>query len=660
MSDRNYWDRLRRQRMSRRSILRSAGKAGVGAAGIALVGCGGDDDDDDQAVAQVTPAEPQAQQQQAAQQAEQTVQEEQAAEQPAPEEQAEPEVVGAIDYPTPPKYSDLDAQRLLTTFHWAQIGPQTRVLGTPRRGGVFSMPAAGFGLASLHPTEEVVGQWPFSYTHNNILGMSFRIEDDPDRVSATSDRGLAESVETIDAATLVANLKPGIVWQDIPPANGEPLTVEDIRATYELLQTSPFHAINFADLVSIEDSGGGSVTFKSSAPAVQLLGQLRNPSFAVINKKQIDEGTESLQNKAIGTGAYEQANFEPEVVRAFRKSNNSWDTEGGQQLPFLDGVALTIIRDPVAAVAAFRDRQIDYYRPVSVEEFTRLESEEDIWAQAGVGCGCRSPRMAYSLRDPLFQDQRVRQAFSMAVDRQTIIDVIFGGAATARSWLPWFMRELPWPETFEEMGPNFAFDPSAARQLLEAAVPGGISTTLKFSGEVNPSTGRAAGGDPFVEVVQQNLEDVGVTVGLEGRDFITHNFVNWTTEQWDGLYRFDNLGLSIGLDVDLFINGILPGAPRNGAGIDDQVIADMSKAQRAETDPEARLQIHRDIDTYVNKDQMLGGIQLPEAFAFSVWHKYMHNVIDSTSWWISGGAGQQHSTMWMDETGPSDRDIESF
>ena len=52
MTERNYWQRMRRNRVSRRDLLRASGRAGVGAAGLALVGCGGDDDDDQQSVAQ--------------------------------------------------------------------------------------------------------------------------------------------------------------------------------------------------------------------------------------------------------------------------------------------------------------------------------------------------------------------------------------------------------------------------------------------------------------------------------------------------------------------------------------------------------------------------------------------------------------------------------
>ena len=41
----NYWNTLRQRKISRRTMLGASAKAGVGAAGLALVGCGDDDDD---------------------------------------------------------------------------------------------------------------------------------------------------------------------------------------------------------------------------------------------------------------------------------------------------------------------------------------------------------------------------------------------------------------------------------------------------------------------------------------------------------------------------------------------------------------------------------------------------------------------------------------
>ena len=45
MSDRNYWTSLRQRKISRRTMLGASAKAGIGAAGLVLVGCGDDDDD---------------------------------------------------------------------------------------------------------------------------------------------------------------------------------------------------------------------------------------------------------------------------------------------------------------------------------------------------------------------------------------------------------------------------------------------------------------------------------------------------------------------------------------------------------------------------------------------------------------------------------------
>ena len=59
-NDRNYWSNLRRRRVSRRSMLAASARAGVGAAGLALLGCG--DDDDTVVAAVVIDAEEEAEQ----------------------------------------------------------------------------------------------------------------------------------------------------------------------------------------------------------------------------------------------------------------------------------------------------------------------------------------------------------------------------------------------------------------------------------------------------------------------------------------------------------------------------------------------------------------------------------------------------------------------
>ena len=58
MSDYNYWTTLRQRKISRRTMLGASAKAGVGAAGLALVGCGDDDDDGAAAATRLPPRPP--------------------------------------------------------------------------------------------------------------------------------------------------------------------------------------------------------------------------------------------------------------------------------------------------------------------------------------------------------------------------------------------------------------------------------------------------------------------------------------------------------------------------------------------------------------------------------------------------------------------------
>ena len=93
MSERNYWQRMKKRQYSRRSLLQASARAGVGAAGIMLIGCGDDDDGQQQAA----PAAAQAQQQQQASPAQaQEQQQQQAAVAQAQQQQSGPKPGGTM------------------------------------------------------------------------------------------------------------------------------------------------------------------------------------------------------------------------------------------------------------------------------------------------------------------------------------------------------------------------------------------------------------------------------------------------------------------------------------------------------------------------------------------------------------------------------------
>ncbi len=133
MTERNYWQRLKRNRMTRRSLLRASGRAGVGAAGLALVGCGDDDDDGQQSAAQTSAAQQQ-QQQAAQQQAQPQAQQQQAMQQQAQQQTADQTA----------QQADQQEQTAVADAEQQQQQQQQAMVSSIVRGGDlrFSTPAA--------------------------------------------------------------------------------------------------------------------------------------------------------------------------------------------------------------------------------------------------------------------------------------------------------------------------------------------------------------------------------------------------------------------------------------------------------------------------------------------------------------------------------------
>lgn len=211
-------------------------------------------------------------------------------------------------------------------------------------------------------------------------------------------------------------------------------------------------------------------------------------------------GRDAFSKAAIGTGPYKISDWQSNRI-ALTAHDTSW------RRPRLRDLEIIAIPDVSARTQAALAGRIDIALGLSPEAVSSLEAEG--------GQGVRVPTAqvyAWSymlIRDgkrvdgPL-QDKRVRQAMTMAVNRQLIVDTIMNGAGRVAS-----QGATPIVYGYNPDLKPFAYDPVAAKKLLaEAGYATGFSITMM-------STAGAVGAEAEIhQRIASDLANVGIQVEI--------------------------------------------------------------------------------------------------------------------------------------------------
>ncbi len=330
MSDsENYWTRrLARQGLSRRRFVGGAAVTGLGAATMALVGCGDDDDDDDDGnggVATATTA---------------------------------PSDGSPTAEPTPSE----TAMTQGGTARFTSAGNTWDTFDIDRSR--FTPVSVLFGYTNLG-----VLQWK-SYTDGVIEG------------------AMAESYEQGADDSVVFTVRPGVTWHDRAPVNGREATAEDIAyfmerniagVTLDGMEDPNFYrkaAFQTVDKVEVVDATHVKVTFKRPDPF--FLNVLAGAYAKVQAREAVEQFEGEYQNLKkeliIGTGAFTVEDFAAEGTLTLKRF------DGFHSPVNYDGIQyLNLFTDQAAQQAAFEQKELDVFSPTSnavIEDLlTRLKDQ---------------------------------------------------------------------------------------------------------------------------------------------------------------------------------------------------------------------------------------------------------------------------------------------
>lgn len=318
--------------------------------------------------------------------------------------------------------------------------------GTEAAGGSKHLVAGAttgfFGAESLDPGYNWDG-WIMSIygISENLFRLDNNFEPQP---------WLCESYENTDELTWVLTLR-----DDVTFSNGNKMTAESVKKCFE--RTAGQNA-RFADTAAIDtmEADGQVLTIKTIRPEPTFPNDLCDPLMAVYDADAEIDATLG----ASCTGPFVATDFEPMVEVQMKKNENYW---GGE--PKLDTIDLKIIDDQDALNMALQNGEIDMIAQLPAVG-TELFTDTSKYTMDSV-TSTRTSFLMYNLKTPALQDVKVRNALSMAIDRDSFCSVVFKGYADTSYGV--YAPMLAYGGTDGLQLAVDKFDPEGAKALLAEA-----------------------------------------------------------------------------------------------------------------------------------------------------------------------------------------------
>ena len=269
-----------------------------------------------------------------------------------------------------------------------------------------------------------------------------------------------------DGKVYTFSLRKGIKWH-----NGKDVTAEDVKFTFERLldpQTAAPLAPAFGTGTRIEAPDPYTVRVTLSAPNAGFLAIVATPPTSILSKEYVQAGNDPATT-LMGSGPFKFKEWQP-GVQVILVRNENYRVPGK---PYLDGITFKMLPDESARVTALRTKAVDIIDFTPEAQMAALEATKDIVLYTDKKV---SVIMFTMRQDPPFDNVKVRQALSCAVDREAVQQAaMFGRGAVVHGGVLW---EGHWAHS-PEVKQIYTYDPERAKKLLaEAGYPNGFKTSI--------------------------------------------------------------------------------------------------------------------------------------------------------------------------------------
>ena len=450
---------------------------------------------------------------------------------------------------------------------------------------------------------------------------------------------LAEKWENPDPTTYIFYLRKGVKFHNIAPVNGREFVADDVVFSHTRQATKGWPNAPYVDMVKTwEAPDKYTVKATLDKPNAGFLTIFASGYNKIVAKELVEKDKDLKNSPHIGTGPFIQDEFQKDVMKSLKKNPDFYVK--GQ--PLVDKVEFYIITDDSARQAAFQTGKIDRYgfsTPI-VKALTaanpKLVKKEYKGSYGGFNFGLKVSQKP-------FDDERVRDAISLALDRQAFIDTVQFG-------MGWFSQGITLPKEDwllpqEEFAKAWKRDVPKAKQLLaEAGYPNGFDSELTVAYTYGQSY--ISGGELF----QSQLKDVGINVTIKNVDSPTYveRVIQRGTTGGEFKMYLGPLGAAAEASAELY-NTYHSTGGRNVSGHNDPKLDKMIDDQSQELNAEKRKAMIMEIERYL----------LDKNYKLFIASSTSQTLVQP---WLQGWApyagGDSHRaailrTEWVDSTSPS-------
>jgi peptide/nickel transport system substrate-binding protein len=280
---------------------------------------------------------------------------------------------------------------------------------TPKRGGIMK-----FAVVAEPPTIDCHAVTTFAFAHPARAHYStlLKFKGNWDNLQIVGD--LATSWEMAkDGLTYTFKLRDNVKFHD-----GAPMTSEDVKASYERIINPPPGVVSarralHEDIKEIETPDATTVVFRMKQPNASMMTHFVSPWNCIYRAAKLKEDPKFPEKTILGTGAFEFVEY---------KKGESWTARRFKDYfipdrPYLDGYQAFFVRSTAVAPGIIGGQFDAEFRGRSPAERDQIMGSAKDRMVVVEGPWITNLMFTFNTERKPFDDVRVRQALTMAVDR---------------------------------------------------------------------------------------------------------------------------------------------------------------------------------------------------------------------------------------------------